>query len=318
MSFDYFDHFDRFDDANPPRGDVDAVVARARRRTAQRRLGAGALTLALLTGVTIAAAASRDGGGIDVGPATTPTTAASTTPAVTWSAGGIDYRFTLLYPEAVVGGEVRAALELTNVGPDPVDIHPVCGDEPFAIELHAPDGTPLGEYGYDGCLPTTAIAPGTHRFDISTGVGDLEPSLIGTQVNVVLVGAGDGASLVVEIVAPTGRAEYVYDSARHEVTLVVHNDTDALLPFPGPGEMCPELYIQSQLIVPGTEPAAFAWPGVECEPEPVPLLEPGRNEVVTSRVVQAREPGTFDLIADIGYAWDAGIDAPGAVVVTVD
>jgi hypothetical protein len=306
-------NFDCLDDSQPPKGDVNSVRGAARRRQARRLAGGGALGIVVVVGVVIVAAGGGDDG-IDVGPAEPSTTVAARVGGVSWSDNGLDFRFSLEHTQAVVGGEVRATLEVTNPSAEPVEVRQLCGREPFALEVRL-DGTPMGDYEYPMCLQHRSIAPGNESFLISTKVGDLGETR-DRRYDIVLAGLDDSVSIPIEVVESRGSSELIVDEALQEVTLVVHNDTDALVPFPGPGEICPDLHVQSQFVTPGAEPEPFAWPGVDCEPKPVLQLEPGRNEVVTSPIEAPSTPGAYELVGDIGYAWDQGITPPPRLGVT--
>ncbi len=324
-------NFDHLDDPAPPfPADLDSVVAVARRRVRTRRLaGAGGAMALVLTAGGVALAVRDSDDSIPIVPADTTSTTApieSDGNRVAWSEDGLDFAFSLDYPQAVVGGPVRASLTVTNPGDEPATMQPLCGGDPAALEIHHRDGRPIHDtYAYPDCLPALLeIQPGDARVHmLEATIDDLAGGPALGEYDVVLVGQGTDVSLPVGVVEPRASSEVVVDTTLGtgqvvDATLVVHNELDALVPFPGPGATCPDLYIQTQFVTPGDEPEPFAWPDYDCDPKPALLLLPGRNEVAHGNAEAPAVAGEYELVADLGYAWPDGITPPPRLAVTVE
>ncbi len=340
-------NFDHLDDPTPRSGDLTAVTAAARRRTTRRRTGAaaGVLSVALVGGGW--ALAVRDEGGerdLVTEPATTTTSVAPAGDAVAryTTSEGLEIEMTLPYTQAVPGGPVIAEVRVTNPTDHAVLERARCmSDTPYALRLVRPDGssvaaTELTCGGDNQVLGSgeTRVSTLTSNATADPGTGNSEPLTAGEYRVAVIsdeIDPGVAPSLPIEIVEPVGHSEVELDATLGagqvvDPVLVVHNDLDALVPFPGTGETCQwvndrfVLTMQGQFVAPGAEPAPFAWPGVDCtglEMRPYPILRPGPNEVAIATVDAPLAPGSYELVVDLGYEWPGAITRPGRVGVTV-
>lgn len=342
--------FDHLDDPTPRPGDLATVTTAARRRTTRRRATAatGVLSVALVGGAW--AAVARDPGREVVAEPATTTSAGPTAAGVArfTTSEGLEIEMTLPYSQAVPGGPVAVAFDVTNPTDHTVNDASCLFENAPHFTLEGRDGNP-SSISQEECLGTPETWSGDPReypiargetisrtFTIdATHVGrSREPLPIG-DYSVTLRSQGhDGtvlATLPIEIVGPVGHSEVAIDTTLGagqvvDPVLVVHNDLDALVPFPGAGETCQwvsdrfVLAMQGQFVAPGAEPEPFAWPGVDCtglELRPYPMLRPGANEVAIGTVDGPPTPGTYELVVDLGYEWPPGISGPERVTVTV-
>ncbi len=319
--------FDHLDDPSPPDGNADFVAELGRRYRRRQRAGvagtAAVVALALVAGIAVVA----DDGGVRVEPAET-TAAIDDRPATaTWSDNGLEFGLELAHAQAVVDGPVTATLTVENPTDAPIDLAMACAQRaPGLLGTVSNGGVPSNDVlptpTIGACLepPIEIAARAVREFALETTV---EGPGLGVQrafffdANLEVQG-----SVEFEVVAPSVRFEMVPSDTTLgsgqiiDVELVAHNDTEALIPFPGPGSVCP-VGFQVQIVAAGAEPTPFAWPGViDCD-EAQRLLNPGRNSVATIEVDVPDVGPDAELVGAIDYAWPPGFTPPPRIPASV-